>query len=118
MKIIGLLGTQYTMEDPFFIHRLSEFGIEAIVPIQSEREIVHRIIFEELTRGVKSPQSKKTMLEIMDHLSEAGAEGVILGCTELSLLVKQKDMKQPLFDTTYLHASSAVEKALNKEVNL
>jgi aspartate racemase len=113
IRKIGLLGTQYTMEDPFFIDHLSELGIEAIIPIQSERELVHRIIFDELAKGVKSPQSKKTMLEIVAHLRDAGVEGVILGCTELSLLFNQKDMKLPLFDTTYLHATSAVEKALN-----
>jgi aspartate racemase len=112
IKKIGLLGTQYTMEDHFFIDRLALLGIEAIVPIESQRVDLQRIIFEELTLGIKNVQSKKRMLEIIDHLTDAGAQGAILGCTELSLLVSQKDIKLPVFDTTYIHATYAIESSL------
>jgi aspartate racemase len=109
---IGLLGTKYTMEDPFFIERLSKFGIEVIVPNPLDRELVHEIIFEELTKGIINLKSKKCIVDIITELGMTGAEGIILGCTEISLMIKQEDINLPLFDTTYIHATSAVVKAL------
>jgi aspartate racemase len=113
IRKIGLLGTQYTMESSFFIERLSNFGIKVIVPHQIERERVHQIILEELTKGKINPASRKCMLEMVQILGSMGAEGIILGCTELSLMVTQADIALPLFDTTYIHANSAVEKAVD-----
>jgi aspartate racemase len=112
IRKIGLLGTEYTMESSFFIERLSKFGIKVIVPHQIERERVHQIIFEELTKGKINPESRKCMLDMVQILGSMGAEGIILGCTELSLMVTQADVTLPLFDTTYRHATSAIEKAV------
>ena len=110
---IGLLGTAFTMEQTFYRgHLESEFGLEVIVPEARERAAVHRIIYEELCRGVIRAESRDTYREIMDGLARQGAEGIILGCTEISLLVGPDDASVPLFDTTALHATAAADYAL------
>lgn len=113
---IGLLGTRYTMEQSFYTDRLREHGIEAIIPDEADRIRVHDIIFEELCKGECKSSSKAEYLEIIDRLRARGAEGVILGCTEIPLLIKQQDVDLPLFDTTRIHADAAVEFALEKAV--
>lgn len=113
MKKVGLLGTKYTMTQDFYSDRLSEkFGIETIVPGNEDIETVNDIIYKELCLGEINQSSKKKIIEIIDGLADDGAEGVILGCTELPLLVTQEDVNIPLFDTTQIHAEYAVEFAL------
>lgn len=112
VKKVGLLGTQFTMEQTFYTERLkSRFGIEVVVPSKHEREIVHRIIYEQLCKGVICTQSRSAYIEIIDNLASVGAEGVILGCTEIALLVQQLHTNVQLYDTTALHASAAVDFA-------
>ncbi|ARU63655.1 aspartate racemase [Tumebacillus avium] len=111
----ALLGTRYTMEQDFYRERLQEHGVEVIVPGSVERQDVHDIIFDELCQGQILAHSRKRYCEIMTQLTEEqGAEGIILGCTEIPLLVKAGDACVPLFDTTYLHAKKAVEMALGE----
>lgn len=113
LKKIGLLGTRYTMEEDFYTGRLQKlFGLEVVLPGKPERDEVHRVIFEELVVGKILPESKKKYLDIIRSLGERGAQGVILGCTEIGSLVKQEDCDLPLFDTTLIHARAAVEMAL------
>ncbi len=110
---VGLLGTRFTMEESFYKGRLIErHGLEVIIPGESDREMVHRVIYDELCLGEINQPSKEGYIGIMDHLVEEGAEGIILGCTEISLLVGQEDSSVPLFDTTQIHAEAAVEYAL------
>jgi aspartate racemase len=111
---VGLLGTRFTMEQPFYRDRLSErHGLRVIVPAPVDRETVHRIIYEELCLGVIAAQSRKEYRRIIEDLTAQGAEAIILGCTEISLLVNQHDAKAPLFDTTAIHARAAAEEALS-----
>jgi aspartate racemase len=113
MKRIGLLGTRFTMEHDFYKGRLIQnFGLDVLVPNEADREIVHRVIYEELVLGKIMEDSRKEYKRIMESLIESGAEGIILGCTEIELLVKQSDSRVPLFPTTSIHAISAVEYAL------
>lgn len=113
LEKVGLLGTKFTMEEGFYKDRLTEqYGLQVIIPTQAEREVVHRIIYEELCLGQIIEASQEEYIRIMNHMVERGAEGVILGCTEISLLVGQADSKVPLFDTTLIHAVAAVEYAL------
>ena len=110
---VGLLGTAFTMEQDFYKGRLTErFRLEVIVPGTSDRQIVHRIIYDELCQGKVLPDSKARYVEIMSELVENGAEGIILGCTEIMLLIGQNDSSVPVFDTTTLHAEAAVDFAL------
>ncbi len=110
---IGLLGTKYTMEQEFYISRLVEqFGLQVMVPEEKDREMVNRIIFDELVFGKVNENSREEYQRIIDKLVSQGAEGVILGCTEITLLIKQENSPVPVFDTTYIHAKKAVEKAL------
>jgi aspartate racemase len=110
---VGLLGTRFTMEQAFYRERLSErHGLHVIVPNADDRNAIHRIIFEELCLGAVLPESRTACRNIMDRLAAQGAEAIILGCTEISLLVSQQDSKVPLFDTTALHARAAAEAAL------
>lgn len=109
----GLLGTKYTMTQDFYTGRLIEKGLEAIVPSPEDIETVNRIIYEELCLGTVSEESRSAMLRVIRSLSERGAEGVILGCTEIGLLIRQCDTPVPLFDTTLIHAVKAVELALS-----
>jgi aspartate racemase len=113
LKKIGLLGTKYTMQSDFYQNVLLNYDIETIVPSQEDQEIVNQIIFDELTYHILTPKSKKRYLEVINRLHEEGAEGVILGCTEIPLLIKQEDSPIPVFDTTTIHAIAALKFALN-----
>lgn len=108
LQKVGLLGTRFTMEEDFYLDRLSrQFGLETVVPAPGEREEVHRIIYEELCLGIIRPESRVAMSRILAQLAELGAEGIILGCTELGLLMNSQDSSVPLFDTTRIHALRA-----------
>lgn len=111
---IGLLGTKYTMEHDFYKGRLaSELGLEVVVPEEADRQIIHDIIYDELCLGVVKEESKMKYLQIIEKLQSQGAEGIILGCTEIMLLIQQSDTTLPVFDTTRIHAETAVDLALN-----
>ncbi len=113
LKTVALLGTRFTMEQDFYKGRLAEnHGLDVIVPSAEEMEIVHRIIYNELCKGTILDSSKKDYLRIISNLVSQGAEGVILGCTEIPLLVKQADVAVPIFDTTTIHAQETVKMAL------
>jgi aspartate racemase len=113
LKTIGLLGTRFTMEEDFYKGRLiHKYGFEVIIPDNAEREIVHRVIYDELVLGNIRPESRAQYLRIMGRLVQSGAEGIILGCTEIGLLVHDEDGHVPLFDTTEIHAVAAVEYAI------
>lgn len=110
---VGLLGTRFTMKEDFYKSRLSQrYGLEVMVPNDSEQEIVHRVIYDELVRGEIRQASKVQYIEIIERLIQYGAEAVILGCTEIGLLIRNGDCQVPLFDTTRIHAEAAVEYAL------
>lgn len=113
VKKVGLLGTKFTMEQDFFKTRILEKqGIETVIPNQNQREIVHNIIYEELVKGIINQQSRTDLLEIIDDLIQLGAEGIVLGCTEISLLITPEFTNHFLFDTTEIYASKAVELAV------
>ncbi len=113
LRKIGLLGTRFTMEEDFYRGRLvDQHGLEVLVPPADERERVHRVIYDELCLGKLLPESRAAFVGIMERLVEAGAEGIILGCTEIGLLVGPGDSTVPLFDTTRIHALAAVDFAL------
>ena len=112
VKRVGLLGTRFTMEQDFYRERIEEQGIDVIVPDAGARDLVHRVIYEELCLGKINAESKVQFLNIVDELAEAGAEAVILGCTEIALLIQQEDTPIPLYDTTAIHAEQAVLFAL------
>jgi aspartate racemase len=115
MKKIGLLATGFTMEQDFYKGRLSEkYGLEVIVPEKPDRDIVHRVIYDELCAGKILEASKLEYVRIMQDLIAKGCEGIILGCTEIMLLVGQDDSSVPVFDTTTIHAIAAVDFALEK----
>jgi aspartate racemase len=110
---IGLLGTRFTMEEDFYKGRLiQKYGLDVMIPNAQEREIVHRVIYDELVIGEIRQDSKERYLDIIERLVQGGAEGVILGCTEIGLLIHDGDCRVPLFDTTRIHAIAAVEYAL------
>lgn len=111
-KRIGLLGTRYTMEQDFYKAILEDYGIDVLIPTEKDRELIHEVIFTELCLGRINHDSRKEFQRINRDLIAAGAEGIILGCTELGLLVKEDDGEVPLFDTTHIHALKAVAKAL------
>lgn len=111
---VGLLGTRFTMEKPFYAEGLEKRGIQAIVPGKEDRETIHRIIMYELARGVLNDESRRSYLRIMDSLVGQGAEGFVLGCTEIPLLVTPADSTLPLFDTARIHAEAALQRALSK----
>ncbi|KQL34033.1 aspartate racemase [Bacillus sp. FJAT-25509] len=113
IKKVALLGTAFTMEHDFYKGRLIEqFGLDVIVPNEDERKLVHNIIYEELCLGIVKEESKQVYLNIIDHLIGQGAEAVILGCTEITMLISQENCSIPVFDTTRIHAESAVDFAL------
>lgn len=113
LRKIGLLGTKFTMEQDFYKKVLKEkFNIEVIIPNKSGRELIHEIIYKELCKGIINEESKEKYKEIINSLALNGAEGIVLGCTEIPLLIKQEDVKIQVFDTTTIHAISAVEFAL------
>lgn len=107
LNTVALLGTKYTMEKDFYIKVLSSFGIKTIVPSLEDRNEVHRIIYDELSKGLLKDASKQVYLQIIDKLIEDGAEGIILGCTEIPLLINQPDVSAPVFDTTTIHATKS-----------
>ncbi|HCP31656.1 TPA: aspartate/glutamate racemase [Candidatus Acetothermia bacterium] len=109
---VGLLGTRYTMQEAFYVDRLTSHGISTIIPEKNQQEEIHRVIYEELTRGIIKPSSKDHYLAIIASLKERGADGIILGCTEIPLLVQDGDCDLPLFDTAIIHADAALEEAL------
>jgi len=113
-SVVGLLGTRFTMEQAFYRDRLSErHGLQVVVPDAEDRATIHRIIYEELCLGVIRPESRLEYRRIMNGLAGQGAQAIILGCTEITLLVGQQDSALPLFDTTAIHARAAAEKALD-----
>ncbi|WP_088011076.1 aspartate/glutamate racemase family protein [Gottfriedia acidiceleris] len=116
IKKVALLGTAFTMEHDFYKGRLIEqFGLDVIVPNEAERKLVHNIIYEELCLGIVKEESKQVYLNIIDQLIERGAEAVILGCTEITMLVSQEQVSIPVFDTTRIHAERAVDFALSNK---
>ena len=113
MKKVGLLATRYTMEQDFYKRRLMErFDLEVLVPSKDDRDLVHGIIYDELVRGTVRQESRRTYIEVISWLVDAGAECIVLGCTEITLLVAQEDSPVPVFDTTALHCEGAAEWAL------
>jgi aspartate racemase len=113
---VGLLGTRFTMEQDFYRERLRErHGIVVVTPGPEDRDLVHRVIYEELCLGRIVPESRAQYRRIMTGLAEQGAQAIILGCTEITLLVDQRDAALPLFDTTSIHARSAAEWALSED---
>ena len=104
---VALLGTKYTMEQDFYKNKLIENGIEVMIPEEHERNAINHIIYKELCLGVISQDSRDMLLELVNRMSGSGAEGIILGCTEIGLLISQQDTKAPLFDTALIHAEEA-----------
>ena len=115
IKKVGLLGTKYTMQQEFYKKVLQDNGIEVIVPDDADIEVVNRIIYGELCLGKITAPSKAAYLRIISELSQQGAQGIILGCTEIGLLVKQSDTSVPLFDTTLIHAEKAALDAIAQQ---
>jgi aspartate racemase len=112
-RTIGLLGTAFTMEEPFYRERLTRrHGLKVLIPGKEDRQAVHRVIYEELVRGKILPASRERYRRIIESLSAGGAEAVLLACTEIGLLVKEGDSPIPLYDTTLIHATAAAELAL------
>jgi len=112
-KKVALLGTKFTMEKDFYkTYIFNKFGIEVIIPVENEREIIHNTIYNELVQGVIKNESRLKFQQIIDNLEKRGAQGVILGCTEIPLLISKSDVSIPVFDTTAIHAEKAVEWAL------
>ncbi|QTL97503.1 amino acid racemase [Iocasia frigidifontis] len=115
MNKVGLLGTKFTMEENFYKERLKEkYGIDVVIPDAQEREVVHNVIYKELISGIIKEESRDKFRKIIKNLKKNGGEGVILGCTEIPLLIKNEDSEIPIFDTTMLHAKKAVDFALEQ----
>ena len=112
LKRVGLLGTRFTMEKPFYVEGLARHGIEAIVPEKEERDYINRVVFEELSVGELREESRKVYLEIIEKLVAQGAEGMVLGCTEIPLLITQEHTDVQLFDTAVIHAEKALKYAI------
>ncbi|KQB37421.1 aspartate/glutamate racemase family protein [Flavobacterium aquidurense] len=114
LKKVGLLGTKFTMELDFFKDKLINQGIEAIIPqSESDKDFIHTTIFEELGKGLVTDETKKRYLEIANRLIKEGAEGIILGCTEIPLVIKPEDLAVPVFDTALIHSNAAIEFQLS-----
>lgn len=112
INTVGLLGTKITMEMDFYKDKLAAAGIETLIPEEQEREYIHKTIHSELCKGIIKEETKGRYLQIINDLKATGAQGIILGCTEIPLLIQQSDCDIPVFDTTYLHAKAAVDFAL------
>jgi len=113
VRKVGLLGTRFTMEQAFYSSRIEEgFGIEVVIPNAQQRETIHKIIYEQLCKGVICVDSRNAYIEIINTLAAEGAQGIILGCTEIGLLIQQNHTNVTLYDTTAIHASAAVDFAL------
>lgn len=113
LNCVGLMGTRFTMERPFYADRLAQKGITCVVPDEPQRAEIHRIIFEELCRGEFKESSRQWFIDCMHDLQERGAQGMVLGCTEIPLLIQPHHVSMPIFDTTALHALAAVDFALD-----
>jgi len=114
LKRVGLLATRFTMEENFYKGRLTDhYGLDVLIPGEDDRETVHRVIYDELCTGQILPRSRHSYIEICNQLISRGAEAIILGCTEIGLLVKAADLDVPVFDTTRIHCTAAVDKALS-----
>lgn len=118
IKTVALLGTRYTMEENFYRGRLeNKYGLKVIIPNKTERDYINSVIFDELCAGKFNQSSKERFIQIIDRLvKEEGAEGAILGCTEIPLLINQGDVRVPVFDTTRIHSEAAVKHALKQEL--
>ncbi len=112
LNVVGLLGTRFTMEKPFYVEGLKRHGIEAIVPDKEERDYIDKVVFQELAKGNLLQESRGRFLEIIDGLVERGAQGVVLGCTEIPLLVRPEHTDVKLFDTAVIHADKALRYAV------
>ncbi len=112
IKTVGLLGTQFTMEKNFYADALARKDVSVLVPEADDRETVNRVIYEELVAGQIRDESRAGFVAVMDRLAAQGAEGIILGCTEIPLLVSEADVGMPLFDTTAIHAEAALRYAV------
>lgn len=114
LKKVGLLGTKFTMELDFFKDKLKNLGIEAIIPAnEADKDFIHTTIFEELGKGLVTAATKKRYLEIANQLIKEGAEGIILGCTEIPMVIKPEDLSVPVFDTALIHSNAAVQFQLS-----
>ena len=113
LKKVTLLGTKYTMQMDFYKERLAAQGISVIIPAEPDIEFINHSIYEEIGKGIFLPERKQRYLSIIDSLRQQGAAGVVLGCTEIPILIKQEDCPVPVFDTSYLHALAAVEFAVS-----
>ena len=116
ISVVGLLGTKFTMLEDFYKDRLIDAGIQVLIPDPADVELVNSVIYNELCLGVIREESRQNLLNIVGKLESKGARGVILGCTEIGLLIQQKDTKLPVFDTTLIHAEKAAELAIEKEL--
>jgi aspartate racemase len=112
IRRVALLGTRFTMTQPFYRERLEAHGLQVMIPEKAERETIHHAIYDELVKGIIRDESRTAYGEIIERMASEGAEGVILGCTEIGLLIKPHDVSLPSFDTTALHAKAAVDFAL------
>ena len=109
---VGLLGTRYTMTQDFYRQKLTQAGIQVILPQEEDLDTVHRVIYDELCQGIVSETSRAEYLRIISKMKQDGAQGVILGCTEIGLLIRQSDVELPVFDTTLIHSKRAALEAL------
>ncbi|MES5894376.1 MULTISPECIES: aspartate/glutamate racemase family protein [Bacillus cereus group] len=116
IQTIGLLGTKYTMEQDFYKSRIEKNNIKVIVPLENNREKINEIIYTELCLGKITSQSREYYKTVIEELVQKGAQGIILGCTEIGLLIKQEDVSVPIFDTTFIHAIEAVNVALENRL--
>ena len=116
IRTVALLGTRYTMEQDFYKERLIQSGLKVLIPETPQRELINRVIFDELCLGTISPESRSGFLSIIRELAQKGAQGVILGCTEIGLLIRQEDTESPLFDTTVIHARKAAMAAVTGRI--
>jgi len=114
IKKVGLLGTKFTMSESFYTDELFERNIDCVVPSAEQQDVIHKIIEQELVRGIFSTESKQLYLAIIEDLIKKGAEGIILGCTEIPLLINQDDCSVPVFDTAILHSNEGLELAVSK----
>ncbi|MNY40826.1 Aspartate racemase [compost metagenome] len=113
IKKIGLLGTKFTMERDFFRNKLSDQGIKSVIPAAADRDFIQETIYYELGKGIIKEETKQRYISIINNLIKQGAEGIILGCTEIPLIIKQNDVSVKVFDTTLIHSAAAVEFILS-----
>ncbi len=112
LRKVGLIGTKFAMNKPYYREGLAKYGVKVVIPDEEDQKEVGRVIFEELSYGILRDESRSSYLEIMERLKQEGAQGVILGCTEIPLLIKQSDTQIPVFDTTTIHAEAALQYAI------